>query len=185
MIRENINGHYPQIDRTAYIDPSAIIIGKVRIGKRAYIGPNVVIRADELSDMYTVGSIIIGDECNIQDGVIIHTLGDASVEVSARTSLGHGCIIHAPCKIGAHCFIGYRTVVSNAELGDWCYVGLSAVIEGVKIESERLVPSAAVLSFQQQNADLLPRVDQHRCEYMEKVIESNIKLADGYNAINC
>ncbi|WP_083809833.1 DapH/DapD/GlmU-related protein [Mahella australiensis] len=185
MIRENINGHYPQIDHTAYIDPTAVIVGNVHIGKRVYVGPNVVIRADELTDIYTVGSITIGDDCNIQDGVIIHTLGDACVTIGSRTSLGHGCVIHAPCNIGAHCFIGYRSVISNADIGDWCYVGISVVAEGIKVEKRRVVPTGAILSYQQQNADLLPVIDKQRCDYMERVIDSNIKLTNGYNAINC
>ncbi len=101
MIRKNPNGDYPDIDDTAYIDPSAVIIGKVKMGKNVFVGPFAVLRADEPDS-----SIIIGDNCNIQDRVVLHSLEDSLVLIEEITSLAHGCIIHGPCKIGNNCFIG-------------------------------------------------------------------------------
>ncbi len=49
MLRENVVGDTPHIDTTAYVDPSAIIIGRVDVGPNCYIGPSVVIRADRFS----------------------------------------------------------------------------------------------------------------------------------------
>ncbi|MDP2830648.1 MAG: carbonate dehydratase, partial [Candidatus Omnitrophota bacterium] len=62
MIRRNPQGDYPKIDKTSYIDPTAVIIGKVKIGKNVFIAPGAVIRADEAKS-----SVIIGDSSNIQD----------------------------------------------------------------------------------------------------------------------
>ena len=98
--RSNPNGNRPQVDSTAYIDPTAQIIGNVHIGTRVYIGPNAVVRADETDDKGQVQSIEIGDECNIQDGVIVHALGGTHVTIGRQTSLAHGCIIHGPCTLG-------------------------------------------------------------------------------------
>ena len=74
MIRKNPNGDYPDIDDTAYIDPSAVIIGKVKMGKNVFVGPFAVLRADEPNS-----SIIIEDNCNIQDRVVLHSLEDSLV----------------------------------------------------------------------------------------------------------
>ena len=49
-LRPNPNGEMPVVDPTAYIDQSAQIIGKVRIGEQVFVGPNVVIRADETDE---------------------------------------------------------------------------------------------------------------------------------------
>ena len=51
-------------------------------------------------------SIVIRDNCNIQERVIIHALENTSVFIEETGSLAHGCIIHGPCKIGKDCFIG-------------------------------------------------------------------------------
>ena len=144
-IRPNPNGDWPEIDSTAYIDPSAQIIGNVRIGRRVFIGPNAVIRADESGKSDRVEVIEIGHECNVQDGVIIHALADTEVIIGQRTSLAHGCIIHGPCRLGEGCFVGFRAVVYNAVLGDGVFVGASAVVQAVELASKTLVPPAASL----------------------------------------
>lgn len=94
MLKMNPQGDYPQIDKSAYIDPTAVIVGKVNIGRHVFVGPTAVIRADELDS-----TIVIGDNCNVQDRVIIHALEDSSVLIGENTSLAHGCIVHGPCKL--------------------------------------------------------------------------------------
>ena len=47
MMSWNPNGDYPKVDTTSYIHPTAVVIGKVRIGKNVFVGPGAVIRADE------------------------------------------------------------------------------------------------------------------------------------------
>ena len=61
MIRKNPNGDYPNIDDTAYIDPSAVIIGKVKIGKNVWIGPNCSI----------IDHIQIGDNVFVGIGAVV------------------------------------------------------------------------------------------------------------------
>ena len=73
-VRLNPQGDWPQVDTNAYIDLTAQLIGSVHIGSRVYIGPNAVVRADEVDDEGEVKPIEIGSECNVQDGVIIHAL---------------------------------------------------------------------------------------------------------------
>ena len=70
------------------------------LGPGAFIGPNAVIRADEVDSKGEVKSIEIRAECNVQDGVIIHALCGTQVTVGQRTSLAHSCIIHGPCTLG-------------------------------------------------------------------------------------
>ena len=67
MLRENVVGDTPLIDTTAYVDPSAIIIGRVTVGPNCYIGPSVVIRSDRFSAEDEKARIEIGSGCGIQD----------------------------------------------------------------------------------------------------------------------
>lgn len=147
--RWNPQGDYPQADNTAYIDSTAIIIGKVNIGRNVFIGPGVVLRADEPSS-----SISIEDNCNVQDRVIIHSSEDSTVLVGESTSLTHGCIIHGPCKIGKRCFVGFGSVVFNAVLEEGVIVKHLAVVEGVNVFSERVVESSQLVNCEDEAGKL-------------------------------
>ncbi len=174
MIRWNPEGDYPQIDNSAYIDPTAVIIGRVSIGRNVFIGPTAVIRADEPGS-----SIAIGDNCNIQDRVIIHALEGSFVLIGEGTSLSHGCIIHGPCKIGKGCFVGFGSVVFDAELKECVIVKHLAVVEKVNVFSDRVVESGQLVSCE-DNVRELRRADERDKAFMEKVIKVNLNLVRGY-----
>jgi len=174
MIRKNPNGDNPNIDNTAYIDPSAVIIGKVRIGKNVYVGPTAVLRADEPNS-----SIIVEDNCNIQDRVVLHSLEGSLVLIEKNTSLAHGCIIHGPCKIGNNCFIGFGSVVFNSEIGKGTVIMHSALVEGVNILSEKMVESSRSVTSM-DDAGKLKQVDQKLKDFTHKVIKANLDLVKRY-----
>lgn len=178
-IRGNAGGDWPVVDRTAYVDPSAQVIGNVRIGARVYVGPNAVIRADEADAAGKVQAIVIGDECNVQDGVIIHALGGTEVTVGRRTSLAHGCIVHGPCAIGANSFVGFGAVVYKATLGDDAFVNAGAVVQGVDLAAGAVVPPAIAVLTEHDAAKLNKTTPANR-EFMEKVVKANLALAKGY-----
>lgn len=106
---ENIRsfgGHWPEIDETAYIAPTAVIIGRVKIGPRASVFDGCVLRGD-------VSYIEIGEETNVQDGTVIHltsaTMGSAAVPtlVGKRVTIGHCALLHA-CTVEDDAFVGMR-----------------------------------------------------------------------------
>ena len=174
MFRWNPEGDYPQIDSSAYIDPITVIIGKVKIGKNVFVGPGVVLRADEPES-----SITVKDNCNIQDRVIIHALENTSVLIEQNTSLAHGCIVHGPCKIGKGCFIGFGAVIFKAILGDDVIVKHLVVVEGVKITSGKLVPNGRVVDSKSKIKDL-GRVTGELKAFSQKVVKANLDLVEGY-----
>lgn len=180
FLRPNPNGDWPQVDSTAYIDPSAQIIGKIDIGAKVFVGPNAVVRADETDDNGNVSPIEIGPECNVQDGVIIHALGGTKVTVGQRTSLGHGCIIHGPCTIGEGCFVGFGAKVFDATIGDGVYIGTGAVVHGVELAAKSLVPPAVPILSQDHVIRLVSTTSPTECKFMEKVVAANMALAEGY-----
>jgi carbonic anhydrase/acetyltransferase-like protein (isoleucine patch superfamily) len=179
-IRTNPNGDKPQVDTTAYIDPTAQVIGNVHIGARVYVGPNAVIRTDECDDKGQVQPVEIEAECNVQDGVTIHALGGTRVTIGRRTSLAHGCIIHGPCSVGQECFVGFRSVVYNAALENGVFISTGAVVQGVDLVENAFVPvGIAVLSG--KDAGELVETSSADREFMKKVINANLLLAKGYN----
>lgn len=182
-IRPNSNGDLPFVDSTAYIDPMAQVIGNVYIGAQVYVGPNAVIRADETDSRGEVMPIVIAPECNIQDGVIIHALGGTRVTIGPRTSLAHGCIIHGPCSLGQDCFIGFRAVIYNATLGDGVFIGTSAVVQGIDLAANALVPASAAVLSHEDVARLVSATSPTDCEFMERIVDANLALAQGYNRL--
>lgn len=173
-IRPNPQGDYPKIDKTAYIDPSAVIIGKVKIGRDVFVAPGAVIRADESKSL-----IRIGDNCNIQDRVVIHALANTSVIIGQNTSLSHGCIVHGPCAIGKECFVGFGSVIFKAKLENRVFVKFMAVVSGVNIPYRRLIPDGAVVDTVIK-VRLLSAASAEYRKFSQRVLKANHSLLRGY-----
>src|SRR5690606_6364259 len=94
MIRKNPSGDLPVIAVTAFVDPTAILCGKVIVEDFVFIGPYAVIRADETDEAGNMEPIVIGERSNIQDGVVIHSKDGAAVIVGKRVSIAHRAIVH-------------------------------------------------------------------------------------------
>ncbi|MGA7935681.1 MAG: ribulose bisphosphate carboxylase small subunit [Kovacikia sp.] len=173
----------PKIHETAYIHSFSNLIGDIRIGADVLIAPGTTIRADEGAPFY------IGDGTNVQDGVVIHGLeqgrvvGDDdqsySVWIGNHASITHMALIHGPAYIGDSCFIGFRSTVFNARVGEGCIVMMHALIQDVEIPPGRYVPSGAVITSQQQ-ADRLPSVQDSDVRFASHVVGVNHALRSGY-----
>ena len=177
-IRPNPRGDWPVIHPTAYVDPTAQVIGRVKIGPGVFLGPNAVIRADELDEDGEVKPIVLEAECNVQDGVIIHALAGTEVTIGQRTSLSHGAIVHGPCSIGEGCFVGFGAVIFRARLGSGVFVGSRSVVEDVKITSDTFIPALTFISRDQVSR--LRKTEPEDRGFMANVVRANLKLAEGY-----
>ncbi|MFH1717107.1 MAG: hypothetical protein ABIF19_07135, partial [Planctomycetota bacterium] len=174
----------PEVHPTAYIDPTAQIIGAVHIGSMVYVGPGAVVRGDEADAQGKVSPIEVGPECNIQDGVIIHALGGTRVTIGCRTSLGHGCIVHGPCTLGEGCFVGFGAHVFDATLGDGVYIGTGAVVQGVELAERSLVPPAAPILSQDHVIRFVGTTSPAERMFIERVVASNLALVQGYKGLS-
>ncbi len=173
----------PKIDSSAYVHSFSRLIGDVRVGANVFIAPGSSIRADEGTPFY------IGENTNIQDGVVIHGLekgrvtGDDSKEYSVwigkNTCITHMALIHGPAYVGDECFIGFRSTVFNAKVGDGCIVMMHALIQDVEIPPGKYIPSGAVITNQQQ-ADRLPEVQDSDRAFEHHVVQINEALLAGY-----
>jgi carbonic anhydrase/acetyltransferase-like protein (isoleucine patch superfamily) len=178
-IRPNLVGDYPQIDRTALIDPSAQIIGRVQISEDVFVGPLTVIRADQRGPDGKVAPIQIDREVNIQDGVIIHSDPGASVIIGAKTSVAHGVIIHGPCTIGRECFLALGASLYKTTLEDNVWVGMGAVAKLVTVPAFTKLPAGGVIRERPELLALRLVTEKER-EYMEEVWAANSRLRKDY-----
>lgn len=174
MFSRSPSGDFPCIDTGTYVHPTAVIIGKVEIGKDCFIGPGAVIRADEPES-----SIIIADRCNVQDRVVIHALEHTSVLIEECTSLAHGCIVHGPCKIGKGCFIGFNSIVFKSEIEEKCLIKHLAVVEDVSIFPKKVVESGQSIVCD-DDARELKYISEKEKEFTERIVKANLELIKGY-----
>jgi carbonic anhydrase/acetyltransferase-like protein (isoleucine patch superfamily) len=132
MIRA-YRGIVPKIAASAYIDPSAQIIGDVVVGERSSIWPNVTARGD-------VNSIHIGEESNIQDNSVLHCdEGPFGLRIGNRVTVGHLVMLHG-CTIEDDCLIGIGAVILNgAKIGKGSAIAAGAVVpEGVEVPAQSM-----------------------------------------------
>ena len=169
----NKNECMPTIAASAFVDESAALIGDVRLGEEVYVGPCVSLRADEASP------IIIGERCNIQDGVVFHGLMGSSIELGKKISIAHGAVIHGPMKIGDESFVGFNSVVHASTLGKKCFVGHAAAVIGVSLADGKFVPHGAVVDSQEK-ADSLGTVPDALKHFNDEVVEVNREFAASY-----
>lgn len=182
MIRKNPRGDLPQIHPDAFVDPTAILCGKVIVEENVFIGPYAVIRADEMNANGHIEPIVIGAHSNIQDGVVIHSKSGARVTIGKRTSISHRAIVHGPCTVGNGVFIGFNSVLFNCTVDDGCVVRYNAVVDGVHLppgfyvhSTERIGPETDLAS--------LPQVSPDASEFSEDVARTNNQLVLGYKHI--
>ncbi len=182
MIRRNPTGHLPVVHQSAFVDPTAIICGHVLIGENVFIGPYAVIRADEIDADGNLEPIIIGANSNIQDGVVIHSKTGARVEVGEYTSIAHRSIVHGPCTLGSHVFIGFNSVIFNATVGDGAVIRHNSVVENCHLPAQFHVPSTTNIRSDEDLAKV-PLVSPDVTSFSASVAVTNLWLVQGYKRI--
>lgn len=182
MLRKNPSGDMPVVHESAFVDPTAILCGKIEVGENVFIGPYAVIRADEVNADGSMEPIIIGANSNIQDGVVIHSKDGAAVTIGENTSIAHRSIVHGPCRVGNNVFIGFNSVLFNCVVHDTAVVRHNSVVDGVEIPSGFYVTSMTRVS---KDTDLakLPQTDKATRDFSESVMLTNVSLATAYRRI--
>jgi len=202
MIHKNVltdfsqKEYEPVIDKTAFVHAQACVIGNAIIGRRVLVSPFASIRGDEGQPLF------VGDESNVQDGVIIHALETEhnghsieknlvevdgkkyAVYIGRRVSLAHQAQIHGPAHVADNTFIGMQSLVFKARVGSGCVVEPKCIILGVSVPDGRYVPAGSVLKSQ-RDADSLPKItDDYPFRTLnDGVVHVNTSLADGYNKV--
>ncbi|MCU0591522.1 MAG: hypothetical protein MUC57_08615 [Desulfobacterales bacterium] len=178
-IRPNPVGDWPKIDSTAFVDPSAQVMGNVVIGARVYVGPLSVIRADEVDDQGKVHPVIIGEDACVQDGVVIHGRSGSEVVIGPRANISHGVIVHGPATIKADCFVAIRAVVYDSVLEESVWVGVGSVIMRTTIPANTWVPAGSIIRSDQETKQFR-LINLKEEKYKKGVYDASASLRDGY-----
>lgn len=117
----------PVIGQRVWIDPAAVVIGRVTIGDDASIWPGAVLRGD-------VNYIEIGARTSIQDGSVLHV-------ASARLAGADGI----PLLVGADCTVGHRVILHACTIGARCLVGMGAIVMDGAIVGDEVIVGAGSL----------------------------------------
>jgi carbonic anhydrase len=202
VIEKNVSADFsanvsePLIDPTTYIHPLAAVIGNVILGKNIMVSPMASIRGDEGQPLY------IGDNSNVQDGVVIHALETEldgkpveknlrevsgkkyAVYVGNRVSLAHQVQIHGPAVVMDDTFVGMQALVFRSFVGKGCVLEPGVILMGVSVPDGRYVPAGSVIRTQEQ-ADGLPAItDDYPMKTLNKgVVHVNTSLAKGYLSV--
>ena len=182
MLRENVAGDKPQIDTTAYVDPSAIIIGRVTVGPNCYIGPSVVIRSDRFSEDDEKARIDIGAGCGIQDLSVLHVHAEQNLKIGNETIINHGAVIHGPATVGNRCFVGCKTILACVEIGDSVFVRSNSILEEVVVPSEKFVEINTIINIGNRNEVLetLRDITDAEKAYIARCIDENREYSIRY-----
>lgn len=182
MIRKNPSGDIPQIHESAYVDQTAIICGKIIIEENVFVGPYAVIRADEVNEHGQMEPVVIGANSNIQDGVVIHSKAGGLVQIGKHTSIAHRSIVHGPCVVGDHVFIGFNSVLFNCVIGERSVVRHNSVVEGCEIPPGFYIPSTTNINSK-SDLSAIQQVTPQTADFSESVARANHELVKGYKKL--
>ena len=143
----SINGVIPVVDPTAFVHPSAVLIGDVLVGAGCYIGPSASLRGD-------FGRIDVRAGANLQDCCVMHGFPGTDTVVEEEGHIGHGAILHG-CVVQKNALVGMNAVVNdNAVIGESAIVAAMAFVKAGMIVPPRTlvagVPAKVVRTLTDQ-----------------------------------
>jgi phenylacetic acid degradation protein len=125
-----INGIRPVVDPTAFVHPTAILIGDVIVGARCYVGPAASLRGD-------FGRIVLEDGSNVQDSCVMHGFPGTDTIVEVDGHIGHGAVLHG-CVVKRNAMVGMNAVVMDeAVVGESAIVAACAFVKAAMVVPPR------------------------------------------------
>ena len=145
-----------------YIADNAVVVGSVVLENNANVWFNCVIRGD--NDVIT-----IGENCNIQDGSVLHTDATIKLTLGKGVSIGHMVMLHG-CTVGDGSLIGIKSVLlNNAVIGKNCIIGANSLIpEGKVIPDGSLVMGSPGKVVRQLSPEEIVRMNAIADHYVER-----------------
>jgi phenylacetic acid degradation protein len=130
----SLDGVVPVVDPTAFVHPSAVLIGDVIVGPGCYIGPAACLRGD-------FGHIEVHAGANIQDTCVLHGYPGLGTVVEEDGHVGHGAVLHG-CRVERNGLVGMNAVVNdNAVVGDSAIVAAMAFVKAGMVIPPRTIAS--------------------------------------------
>lgn len=128
-----INGVRPVVHPSAYVHPSAVLIGDVIVGPRCYIGPLASLRGD-------FGRLILEEGANLQDTCVMHGFPGDDTVVEVDGHIGHGAVLHG-CRVGRNAMVGMNAVVM-----DKAVVGAESIVAAMSfVKAGMVIPPRSMV----------------------------------------
>ncbi|MDO8283452.1 MAG: phenylacetic acid degradation protein PaaY [Rhodoferax sp.] len=129
----SIEGVIPVVHHSAFVHPTAVLIGDVHIGPNCYVGPNASLRGD-------FGRIVLLAGANVQDNCVMHGFPQQDTLVEENGHIGHGAVLHS-CTVRRDALVGMNAVVMDeAEVGERAMVAACAFVPaGMRVAAQTLV----------------------------------------------
>ncbi len=144
--------HRPTVAPSAWVAPSADVIGQAVVGEQASLWFGAIVRADN-------GPIHIGARSNIQDGAVLHSDPESPLTIGADCTIGHRAVLHG-CTIADGCLIGMgATILNDAVIGAGSLVGAGALVtEGKSFPPGSLIVGAPARAVRALSAEQVARL---------------------------
>ncbi|MBX2833512.1 MAG: gamma carbonic anhydrase family protein [Micavibrio sp.] len=157
----------PCIDDSAFIAPTACVIGEVEVGAEASIWHGCTVRGD-------VNNITIGARTNIQDGSVIHVSSTGQgTYIGDDVTVGHMALLHA-CTIGDRAFIGMKACVMD----DARVEAEAMVAAGALVTPGKIIPSGELWAG--SPARFLRKLSDEEIKFLQFSAERYVKLSREY-----
>jgi phenylacetic acid degradation protein len=139
-------GVRPVVDPTAFVHPTAVLIGDVIVGPRCLVGPCASLRGD-------IGRLVLKEGSNVQDNCTLHCFPGKDVIVEEMGHVGHGAVLHS-CTVKRNALIGMNAVImDDAVIGEESFVAAMAFVKAGTIVPPRTlvagVPASAVRALRE------------------------------------
>lgn len=173
MPQYEIESRRPDVPASAWIAPSADLIGAVKLGEDVSVWFGAVIRADNTE-------IAVGDRSNVQEGAMLHSDPGSPLTIGTDCTVGHHAILHG-CTVGDRALIGMGAVVlNNAVIGDDCIVGAGALVtEGKSFPPGSLIvgsPARAIRTLDDGAKAMLKASAAHYVERQRRFAAGLIRV---------
>jgi phenylacetic acid degradation protein len=128
-----IDGVRPVVHPSAYVHPSAVLIGDVIVGPRCYVGPLASLRGD-------FGRLILEEGANLQDTCVMHGFPEDDTVIEIDGHIGHGAVLHG-CRVGRNAMVGMNAVVM-----DKAVVGMESIVAAMSfVKAGMVIPPRSMV----------------------------------------
>ena len=129
----SLQGVTPVIDPSAFVHPTAVLIGDVIVGPRCYVGPLACLRGD-------FGRLIMEEGANLQDTCVVHGFPGSDTVIGVDGHIGHGAVIHG-ARIERNALVGMNAVVM-----DGAVIGESSIVAAMSfVKTGMIVPPKSLV----------------------------------------
>lgn len=162
----SLDGVTPVVDPTAFVHPTAVLIGDVTIGAGCYVGPGAVLRGD-------FGRLEMRPGSNLQDNCVVHCFPGEAVLIEEDGHIGHGAVLHG-CTIRRNALVGINAVILDAaEIGESSMVGATSLVPAKFVAPPRsLVVGAPARVIRELTAAEIERKAGGTRQYQQLAVRS-------------